>query len=916
MNQLSYKKKLAIFFVITFFPIIAYVAINFHDILNQRSVLKRKAIGLEYNFIFKKLLLNLPKHRGSTHAYLNGSKLFKDTILKIENRIDQDINQLLNIDKKYWNIYQNSTFIKDIKLSWDTLKLANLDKVDADTIYQKHTKLIKKILNQMNNLSHLIGIKDTQSAKLHDLEHYIYDKLPALAEYIGQARGLGVGILSKRSKTLKENKQSVFLYGVIKSNVDALDGIDIQVTNSVLEYLDTINTHIINTDTFLLDPKEFFLKGSLVINKVFDLHNQLTKQYQLDIYQQIDKFEKSIIKFIFSLLLILAILLYLVAAFYRSIMDGLKNLQEISLKIAKGEKDIQMYCNTNDELKDVYKAFDIMHHKIRENSAFLNSYKFAVDASSIVSKADTKGIITYANETFCTLSGYTKKELIGSPHNIVRHPDMPKEVFKQMWDRLKAKKVWKGIVKNRAKDGSAYFVSATIIPILDENDQIAEFIAVRHDVTELENKKEELKKQRIDILTGLYNRKQMLIDIENISNPVLVLININSFGELNDFYGNKIGDEVLIQVSKLLLQIAKQTDIKVYRLHADEFAFLTTSKSLSINSYKKFILQIINTIESNKIKCFNNEVIVTITIGIAFNEEKQEKDSLNLLIENANLALREAKSSNQKYAIYDHIMRDKSNYEENMRCVEAIKNAILNDQIVLYFQPIIDNKDLTIQKYESLVRLIKDDGSVISPFRFLDAARKAKIYTIITQIVIKKAFNIFYDLKKEFSINLTPDDIKDKSTVKLIKRLLKNFKEPNRVIFEILESEAINDYKVIENFIQEVKKYGAKIAIDDFGSGYSNFEHILSLDIDYLKIDGSLIKNIDKDENAKVITSAIIAFSKKLNRKTVVEFVHNKKVFEIVKELEADYSQGYYLGEPISTDQLLQKESKKELIHI
>jgi len=150
----------------------------------------------------------------------------------------------------------------------------------------------------------------------------------------------------------------------------------------------------------------------------------------------------------------------------------------------------------------------------------------------------------------------------------------------------------------------------------------------------------------------------------------------------------------------------------------------------------------------------------------------------------------------------------------------------------------------------------------------------------------------------EFSINLTIEDILSKETTDYIYMKLENYSNSHNVIFEITESEEVNDYKIINNFIQNIKKFGVKIAIDDFGSGYANFEHILNIDADFIKIDGSLIKNINKDKNARIITEAIIAFSKKLGRKTITEYVHNEEVYEIVKSLGADYSQGFYFGIP------------------
>ena len=155
--------------------------------------------------------------------------------------------------------------------------------------------------------------------------------------------------------------------------------------------------------------------------------------------------------------------------------------------------------------------------------------------------------------------------------------------------------------------------------------------------------------------------------------------------------------------------------------------------------------------------------------------------------------------------------------------------------------------------------------------------------------------------KTEFSVNLCIEDILSEKTTNYLYNKLENYPHPERIIFEITESQEIADYAIINKFIKYVKQYNVKIAIDDFGSGYANFEHILNIDTDYIKIDGSLIKNIHTDKNSKIITEAIINFSKKLNLQTIVEFVHNEEVQKIVKELGADYSQGFHLGVPSLT---------------
>ena len=194
--------------------------------------------------------------------------------------------------------------------------------------------------------------------------------------------------------------------------------------------------------------------------------------------------------------------------------------------------------------------------------------------------------------------------------------------------------------------------------------------------------------------------------------------------------------------------------------------------------------------------------------------------------------------------------------------------------------------------------MIDEDGATIAPFYFLDISKKTKKYFDITKLVIAQSFEMFKTNEIEFSINLSVMDIAEPQILDYIVMMLQRYSIGSRVVFEIVESEYIENFNIVTSFIDEVKKYGCKIAIDDFGTGYSNFEYLIKLKADYLKIDGSLIKNINTDYNAFLVVSTIVEFSKKLNMQTIAEFVENEEVFKIVQQLGIDYSQGYYFSTP------------------
>lgn len=167
--------------------------------------------------------------------------------------------------------------------------------------------------------------------------------------------------------------------------------------------------------------------------------------------------------------------------------------------------------------------------------------------------------------------------------------------------------------------------------------------------------------------------------------------------------------------------------------------------------------------------------------------------------------------------------------------------------------------------------------------------------------MIEKSCQYFEYLDCDFSINLSVEDILDHEIVAFILYNIKKYNVSNKIVFELLETEGIENYEEISLFINEMKYMGCRIAIDDFGSGYSNFEYILQLNVDYIKIDGSLIRNLDIDTNAQVVVETIVDFAKKLNITVVAEYVHNEAIYEKVKELNIDRSQGFFLAEPKAT---------------
>lgn len=395
-----------------------------------------------------------------------------------------------------------------------------------------------------------------------------------------------------------------------------------------------------------------------------------------------------------------------------------------------------------------------------------------------------------------------------------------------------------------------------------------------------------------DALTGLENRRRLTEKLEERHNVFLMIINIDSFQEINDLYGEPAGDLILQEFAQFLKEIMPRKD-GLYRLHSDEFAQICNS-AMDLNEFKTFASLLSEKISQ---KSFNiddkSEVSLSATMGVSYGSE--------MLLVNADIALKLAKKSKKNFLVYESSMAMTKEYEKNFDWTKRLKKAIEEDKIIPVFQPIVDTKRQKIVKYEALMRMVDDQGLYIAPIHFLELAKKNKLYHQLTKIMIEKTFEKFENLPYFVSINISVEDILNKEIYHFILKMLEKSSIGKQIVFEIIESEGIENFNQVLEFINDVKRFGVKISIDDFGTGYSNFEYLMKLKVDYIKIDGSMIKNIDSDKNSQMITASIVSFAKNMKIQTVAEFVHSKNVFEKIKELEVDYAQGYYFGEPTDT---------------
>lgn len=391
-----------------------------------------------------------------------------------------------------------------------------------------------------------------------------------------------------------------------------------------------------------------------------------------------------------------------------------------------------------------------------------------------------------------------------------------------------------------------------------------------------------------DANTNLPNRFSLVEALAQQGASALAIINIDRFSDINEVYGNTIGDAILSGYGHWLgAKIASDTNISLYKLASDEYALLYRDCN-DMGVCLAFLEELIAATQKESFVIEGIEIVLTITVGIAPVSER--------VLEHATAALKQAKRKRHSFELFS--LASKREQENNIAWYKKIKEAVEESQIVPFFQPIVDNKTGRILKYEALVRLIDERGTPVSPYLFLEIAKKTKLYPQLTKIMIDSVIAVFKNRSVPVSLNLSTEDLVNPDLADYLESIIRSEKMGRLIIFEILESEGIENYTEVSAFVDRFKAIGCRFAIDDFGSGYSNFEHLLKLNVDTIKIDGGLIKNLPHDRNAQIFVKHIADFAHEMGISTVAEFVSCEEIYKQVRDLGIDASQGYYFYEP------------------
>ena len=410
------------------------------------------------------------------------------------------------------------------------------------------------------------------------------------------------------------------------------------------------------------------------------------------------------------------------------------------------------------------------------------------------------------------------------------------------------------------------------------------------------------KRQYIDTLTDIYNRN-FLKEFSKYAfykDYSIILVDIDNFKSFNDIYGFHIGDEILVQLAQVMKDVFRNND-KIIRYGGEEFIIFLKNKDNDYSSADYWAQKLLKEIATHDFVIAKNKYHITVSIGLNPTTKTSRNIAESIRLSDEALHIAKKSGKNQVRTSQDINPLEILNYDINY-----VKEAIENNRVINYYQLIYQENPNGNIKYETLVRIIDKNGDIRNPIEFLGSIKNTHVYNDLAKIILS---NLDAQFKKnahtEFSINMEIQDFFNNDFMNMIFNYLVTHRSfAHRLTFELLETTQITNFEFVNSQIERLQQYGAKVSIDDFGCGYSNFIYLLKLNVDYIKIDGSIIQELenDKSNHAYMLIKYILELAESMNIEVVAEHVSDKEIYKTLKHLGVQYYQGYYFGKPCMLD--------------
>ncbi len=562
---------------------------------------------------------------------------------------------------------------------------------------------------------------------------------------------------------------------------------------------------------------------------------------------------------------------------------------------------------------------DVQEREREYRALYESHHQLLNDLQSVVMELDADFKIQYLNHAWETMMGFPVSECIGQSleafiaiddfnqyslfKNKIRktlQSNKPCPEFELCLSNYRGQKLWAQLKVSR----STRLQDSENLTICLDN------------ITERRESQEQLKYLAMhDSLTGLYNRHffestlaQLTADsVRNNRQHALVYLDLDHFKVINDTFGHQKGDEVLREMSHLLSKRIRGTDI-LCRLGGDEFAILL--RDIKAHEVYEFARNIQQIVAEFTFQLQEQRISLGSSIGLTLIDGSTNNAEEHLM--RADIALYVAKGRGRNLIHqYDPLDSESDELRHSINTSQKIRKAIMEDRMVLYFQPIFDIKNNRVSYYEALVRLREPDGRILGPDTFIPALESAGEMHLLDRWIIKLAIHTLHNHPElnHIAINLSAQAFKDENLVPtILENLTATGVNPKRITFELTESASLFNLHITQKVIADLHKLGCSFSVDDFGSGFSSYAYLKDLPADYIKLDGSFIQNLHRDQVDQTLVKSMIQVIQALGKKAVAEYVENEAILEILKSMNVDFVQGYHIGHPLPVERLLLKQ--------
>jgi diguanylate cyclase (GGDEF)-like protein/PAS domain S-box-containing protein len=597
---------------------------------------------------------------------------------------------------------------------------------------------------------------------------------------------------------------------------------------------------------------------------------------------------------------------------HAQLLEANETLQAQSEELAAQQEELlaqhEELIDQRDELEMALAKAHCAEEALRESEQrFRTAFRDAPIGMSLV-KPD--GAILQVNQALCTMLGYSEAELLGRTSRDLTHPDDRAEKAEAL-SHLGAGAVESVQLETRYvhSDGHIVWALTGISAVREETGNTLHLIAHIQDITDRRWTEDQLRHLAdYDPLTNLYNRRRFQEELtlelgrtrKTGEGGALLFLDFDQFKYINDSLGHMAGDELLRGLASLLRSTLREHDV-IARLGGDEFAVLLPGADQA--AAERQAQEILRLVGDNVQVIGDHPVGLTVSVGIALYPEHGTIASH--LLANADLAMYQVKEAGRNhYRTYQASTEDRSHLESKLNWERRIRSALDLDQFALHFQPIYDLNTGRIVQHEALIRLVDADGSLISPAEFLGVAESFGLIRNIDRWVVRSAIRTIAEENSKgkslcVAINLSGRAFSDPDLLTQIRAdLTASRVNGSQLVFEITETAAIRDLAHARDFIMALREMGSRFSLDDFGMGFSSFNYLKYLPVDFLKIDGSFIAHLATDEEDRRLVRAIVGSAHALGKQTIAEHVSDQTSIALLRSMGVPYGQGYYLHRP------------------